>query len=311
MGSQQSGEYKDWSCTAETTELCTHSGATNGECVVNGNDFDPNFVEKWDFNDRCNPGKPGADRISEIKIGYSNGFEDNATGTMYAPTWISINTAHMYWHECAYGKFVYKVPADAVNPNVYETYDPYEVLVKHKIRGRITDISTNRKVNPSNIQTDKENLVALEVETTEDTYQFAPPGNTWTPGFAAILSKVRDNVDTSSSPKKIEGPICSMEIAPLHGSLGSLRFTYCTEEDPNNFYGCPYPEIWTLASMITGAVFLLLLIALYFYAWGRRPIAQIVSVTPDPNPDGEKPMVCASHSAKWDDIEGLTIVILQ
>ena len=80
MGGQQTKAYVDWTCTPKS--------ATGVEIYINT--FNNIQEPLWTFNNRCT-GDP--DRISEIRVGFADGFLDGTGGsTIYAPVWVQMLT---------------------------------------------------------------------------------------------------------------------------------------------------------------------------------------------------------------------------
>jgi acetamidase/formamidase len=92
MGGQASGSYESWTCTAADVY-------NDGPFYAFGATYkDVTSAELWSFKNRCT-GDP--DRISEITVGFADGFADNDTvtpgDTVFAPVKMEVLTEGLTW----------------------------------------------------------------------------------------------------------------------------------------------------------------------------------------------------------------------
>ena len=74
---QNTSSYQSWTCNEDNEDL------------YNGSKSDITDAETklWEFKNRCTD---DPDRISEIRVGFADGFARNGGGTLYAPVWIEL-----------------------------------------------------------------------------------------------------------------------------------------------------------------------------------------------------------------------------
>ena len=101
------------------------------------------------------------------------------------------------------------------------------------------------------------------------------------------------------------GPITGINFGSKFGSISGITLFYCTNADPNNFYGCSYPEIWKLSTAVTSGVFILSLIVIFFYARSQSPFVKIKEQNPILQSGHVK-----TYETNWEDLEHLQVVIL-
>merc|ERR1712176_1004287 len=99
------------------------------------------------------------------------------------------------------------------------------------------------------------------------------------------------------------GPIKAMNFYDSDaGMIIGVQPFWCLEDDPNDFYGCTYPEIWKMTSGGIAGLFLVALALSVLVAVRKNPFKKITVGASEPR------MLMAPRE---EDIEQLQIVILQ
>ena len=144
-------------------------------------------------------------------------------------------------------------------------------------------------------------------ETSRETYTFIHP----------------DYVKKITQPEKVsnnngaefEGPIKALAFGTDSGCINAIQFWWCDAKDPNEFYGCSYPEIWKLGSAVSGALFLILWGVVFIVAQNKSPFVKVKEQLPIENTlaklwsDVDEELEIAEEN--WNDLETLSVAILQ
>ena len=114
------------------------------------------------------------------------------------------------------------------------------------------------------------------------------------------------SANKANSNTDLIGPISGMSFGSKHGNISAIGLWWCTNADPNRFYGCAYPEIWKLSAAVTVGLFFVGFIVVFFYAKSQSPFVKIKEQNPILQSGHEQ-----SYEANWEDLERLQVVILQ
>lgn len=168
------------------------------------------------------------------------------------------------------------------------------------IKGRITDWDVWNEVIKSDgsiHQLSATNGLAWRIKTLDDkdgmtyTYDFVHPDYT--------IPTTNANRPSGTIP----GPFSGMNFYDTDdGMIAGVQGWWCLQADPNDFYGCDYPEIWKLTSGIIAGFFFFALGLAVWVAVKRDPFKKITVGASEPR------LLMAPHD---EDIEHLQIVVLQ
>lgn len=153
-----------------------------------------------------------------------------------------------------------------------------------------------KKSDGNTYQLSATNALAWRIKTLDDS-----DGNTYTYDF--VHPDYSIPTTTANRLKAIPGPFNGMNFYDSSdGMIIGVQGWWCLQDDPNDFYGCDYPEIWKMTSGGIAGLFLIALGLAVWVAVKKDPFKKITVGASEPR------LLMASHD---EDIEHLQIVILQ